>query len=99
MQIRAAHTTHLTHAIQNIHAPRPPCGIGCQSGHHNALLSDPAITWGPAYGSECLLLTRRCCVDLTEVTLVNEDITLILAHANKRAIPGNMAMQVVPPGG
>ena len=37
--------------------------------------------------------------DLTDVTLVDEDINSILADDVNRAIPGNLAMQVAPPGG
>ena len=38
------------------------------------------------------------CWDLTDVTLADEDIDSIQTdHANK-SIPGNMAMQVAPPG-
>ena len=38
-------------------------------------------------------------VDLTDVTLADEDTNSILTDDAKRAIPGNMEIQVAPPGG
>ena len=35
---------------------------------------------------------------LTDVSLVDEDANLILADDTNRAIPGNLKMQVAPPG-
>ena len=37
-------------------------------------------------------------VDLTDVSLVDEDAKPILADHTNRAIPGNLEMQVAPPG-
>ena len=37
-------------------------------------------------------------VDLTDVSLVDEDANPILADHTNRAIPGNLEMQVAPPG-
>ena len=38
-------------------------------------------------------------VDLTDVSLVDEDANSILADDTNRAIPGNVIMLVAPPGG
>ena len=37
--------------------------------------------------------TTRCCVDLTDVTLADEDTNSILTDNANRAIQGNVAMQ------
>ena len=37
-------------------------------------------------------------VDLTDVSLVDEDANPVLADHTNRAIPGNLEMQVAPPG-
>ena len=39
------------------------------------------------------------CADLTDVTLADEDSNSTLADYVNRAILGNVAMQVAPPGG
>ena len=39
------------------------------------------------------------CGDLTDVTLADEDSNLIPTDDVNRAIPGNVGMQVAPPGG
>ena len=44
-------------------------------------------------------LTERLFADLTDVTLADEDINSIPADDFNRAILGNVAMQVAPPGG
>ena len=44
-------------------------------------------------------LTERLFADLTDVTLADEDINSIPADDVNRAILGNVAMQVAPPGG
>ena len=41
-------------------------------------------------------LTDSLFVDLTDVSLIDEDTNSILAHDTNRAIPGNVAMQVLP---
>ena len=41
----------------------------------------------------------RCCVDLTDVTLADEDTKSISTDNAKRAINGNVAMHVRQPGG
>ena len=43
-------------------------------------------------------LTERCCVDLTDVTLADEDTKSILTDNANRAIQSNVAMQVTQPG-
>ena len=40
----------------------------------------------------------RLCADLTDVTLADEDINSVPADDVNRAILGNVAMQVAPPG-
>ena len=59
----------------------------------------PRYTWGPVYGSECLSLTEPPFADLTDVTLAEEDNNSIPTDDLNRTITGNVAMQVVPPGG
>ena len=44
-------------------------------------------------------VTTRGFADLTDVTLADEDINSIPADDVNRAILGNVAMQVAPPGG
>ena len=44
-------------------------------------------------------VTEGLFADLTDVTLADEDINSIPADDVNRAILGNVAMQVVPPGG
>ena len=44
-------------------------------------------------------LTPTPCADLTDVTLADEDSNLTPADHVNRAILGNVAMQVAPPGG
>ena len=44
-------------------------------------------------------LTNQAFADLTDVTLADEDTNSILTDDANRTIPGNMAMQVPPPGG
>ena len=48
--------------------------------------------------SVCPSVTRGF-VDLTDVTLADEDPNSILNDSANRAIQGNVAMQVVSPGG
>ena len=59
----------------------------------------PRYTWGPIYGSACPSVTKsQSLVDLTDVSPVDEDANSILADDTNRAIPGNLEMQVAPPG-
>ena len=44
-------------------------------------------------------LSPRSFADLTDVTLADEDSNLIPTDDVNRAILGNLAMQVAPPGG
>ena len=54
-------------------------------------LSDPRFTYG--YG--CQSVSLKCFVDLTDVTLADEDTNYILTDNANWAIQGNVAMQVV----
>ena len=47
----------------------------------------PRYTWGPIYGSKSVSQTL---VDLTDVSLVDEDTNSILADDTNRAIPCNL---------
>ena len=49
--------------------------------------------------SGCLSLSELRCVNLTDVTLADEDTDSILTDNTNRAIRGNIAMQVTQPGG
>ena len=59
-------------------------------------LSDPGVP-GPIFVSGCPSqtnkLTETPCVDLTDVTLADEDTNSILTDNANRAIQGNVAMQ------
>ena len=44
-------------------------------------------------------VSLRGFADLTDVTLADEDTNSILTDDANRTIPGNIAMQVAPPGG
>ena len=57
------------------------------------------MAWGPIYGSGYPSVTPRPCVDLTDVTLADEDTNSILTDNANRAIQGNVAIQVAPSGG
>ena len=59
----------------------------------------PRCPWGPIYGSACLSLTPRPFANLTDVTLADEDTNPIPIDEANRAILGNVAIQVAPPGG
>ena len=69
------------------------------AGLHDILFIGPRCPWGPIYGSWSLKLTTRLCWDLTDVTLADEDSNSTPADVVNRAILGNVAMQVAPPGG
>ena len=56
----------------------------------------PRCPWGPIYGFD---LSNRGFADLTDVTLADEDSNSIPTDDVNRAILGNVAMQVTPPGG
>ena len=58
-------------------------------------LSDPGVPGVRSMGHD---VTTRACADLTDVTLADEDSNSTPADVN-RAILGNVAMQVAPPGG
>ena len=58
------------------------------------------VSWGPIFGSKCPSLSTTPCVDLTDVTLADEDTKSILTDNDSRAIQGNdVATQVTLPGG
>ena len=52
------------------------------------------VNLGPIFGSGCLSLSTTPCVDLPDVTLVDEDTNSILTGNANWAIQGNVAMQV-----
>ena len=47
----------------------------------------------------CLVVSKLRCVNLTDVTLADEDTDSILTDNTNRANQGNVAMQVTQPGG
>ena len=59
----------------------------------------PRYPWGPIYESGPMSLTTTPYADLTDVTLADEDGSSEPADYVNRAILGNVAMQVAPPGG
>ena len=60
-------------------------------------LSDPGVP-GLIFVSGCPSL-RHLWLDLTDVTLADEDTNSIITDNANRAIQSNMAMQMTPPGG
>ena len=68
-------------------APQPRSSNG-----YFMIFNGPRYTWGPIYGSRCLSVCKWCFVDLTDVSLVDEDINSILADDTDWAIPGNLEM-------
>ena len=61
-------------------------------------LSDPGIPGVRSMGPGLSNKLTRPFADLTDVTLADEDTNSILADNDNRAIQGNVAMQVAPPG-
>ena len=64
-------------------------------------LSDPGVP-GPIFVSGCPSVrqsVRHLWLDLTDVTLADEDTNSILTDNANRAFQGNVAMQVTQPGG
>ena len=62
------------------------------------LFIGPRCPWGPIYGSGPMSV-QDYVADLTDVTLADEDSNSTPADDVNRAILGNVAMQVAPPGG
>ena len=64
-------------------------------------LSDPGKPGVQSLGpdSGCPSLSETPCVDLTDMTLADEDTNSIQTDDANKAIQGNVAMQVAPPGG
>ena len=73
---------------------RAPYGANNQD--HDYFQRTPGI---PGVRSLSLNEAPRPCVDLTDLTLADEDTNSILTDDVKRRIQGNVAMQVTPPGG
>ena len=65
-------------------------------GTNEIFLSDPGKPGVRSLGPD---VTPRGCVDLTDVTLADEDTNSILTDNANRAIQGNVAMQVTQSGG
>ena len=59
----------------------------------------PRCPWGPIYGSGPMSVRPTPFADLTDVTLADENNNSIQTDDVNRAIIGNVAMQVAPPGG
>ena len=69
------------------------------SGFKPLISMSTGCTRSPIYGSPCPSVTKsQSLVDLTDVSPVDEDANSILADDTNRAIPGNLEMQVAPPG-
>ena len=63
--------------------------------HKLVIIIGPRYTWGPIYGSKCLSVSNWVTlVDLTDVSLVDEDTNSIQADDTNRAIPDNLEIQV-----
>ena len=65
-----------------------------------SFLSDPGVPGVRSMGPDVSQsVSPRLFADLTDVTLADEDSNLIPTDDVHRAILGNVAMQVAPPGG
>ena len=64
-------------------------GIGL---HGEGVFIGPRYIWGPIYVSRSLSVTNRGFADLTDVSLVDEDIISILADDTNWAIQGTLEM-------
>ena len=62
-------------------------------------LSDPGIPGVRSMGPDVSKSVQHHYADLTDVTLADEDSNSIPTDDVNRAILGNVAMQVAPPGG
>ena len=71
---------------------------GRRSPQNWMIFIGPRCPWGPIYGSSCQSVTPRLCVDLTDVTLADEDSNSTSADDVNRAILGNVTKQVAPAG-
>ena len=68
--------------------------------NRNGFLSDPSVPGVRSMGPDVAHSVHpRPCADLTDVTLADEDSNSIPTDDVNRAILGNVAMQVAPPGG
>ena len=67
----------------------------------NFIFIGPRCPWGPIYGSGRPSVTtyKTFFADLTDVTLAVDDSNLVPSDDFKRAILGNVEMQVVPSDG
>ena len=70
-----------------------------QNYDNKSVFIGPRCPWGPIYVSGPMSVSTTLCADLTDVTLADEDSNSIPTDDVNRAIPGNVAMQVAPPGG
>ena len=64
----------------------------------NYFLSDPGVPGVRSMGPDVTQSIQDYFADLTDVTLADEDSNSIPTDDVKRAILGNVAMQVTPPG-
>ena len=62
-------------------------------------LSDPGKPGVRSMGPDVRMSVRHLCVDLSDVTLADEETNSIPTDNANRAIPGNAAMHVTQPGG
>ena len=66
----------------------------------DSFLSDPGVPGVRSMGPDVSQsLHTRPCADLTDMTLADEESNSTPADDVNRAIRGNVAMQVLPPGG
>ena len=68
-------------------------GIWWDTPAYYLFLSDPGKPGVRSLGPDVRQSVRHLCVDLTDVTLADEDTNSILTDNANRAIQGNVAMQ------
>ena len=66
---------------------------------YDLLLSDPGKPGVRSMGPDVRQSVRHLCVDLTDVTLADEDTNSILTDNANRAIQGNVSIQVTQSDG
>ena len=82
------------------HKQLASCALVFFSSADNNFLSDPGVPGVRSMGPDVSpSVTERLCSDLTDVTLADEDSNSTPSDDVNRAILGNVAMQVAPPGG
>ena len=92
------------HTLHSFHLSKAPLCYASTMLASAYFFIGPRHTWGPIYGSECLLLTHwltdwHLCANLTDVTLADEDTNPILIEVVPSGGQLCNYLQVEPSGG